>query len=110
MRTALLVLTASLLFGPDVAHGQGFGIYEQGARAMSLAGAGVAEPCEDGSAIYLNPAAPADRKGTLVGLGGNLIFGSGTFSSDHGDAWAPYNRVASAPQVYFQHGINDKLG
>src|SRR5437899_5215228 len=40
----------------DSAAAQGFGLYEQGACAMGRAGAGVAAPCNDGSAMFFNPA------------------------------------------------------
>ena len=53
---AVLTLSICLLLIPALVRGQGFGIYEQGACTQSLGGAGVAEPCEDGSAIYVNPA------------------------------------------------------
>lgn len=36
---------------------QGFGVYEQSACAMARAGTAVAQPCEDGSALFFNPAA-----------------------------------------------------
>src|SRR3954469_7071016 len=39
------------------AAGQGYGVYEQSACAMARAGAAVAAPCDDGSAIFFNPAA-----------------------------------------------------
>ena len=84
MRMAFRTLLMCLVLAPAVAHGQGFGVYEQGACVMSRGGAGVADPCDDGSAIYVNPAGLTGRKGLVFGGGGTLIFGSGSFTSDLG--------------------------
>ena len=54
VRALCLVLAMS-----ERAAAQGYGLYEQGACAMARAGAAVAAPCEDGSAIFFNPAAIA---------------------------------------------------
>lgn len=108
-RMAVLTFSICLVLIPAVALGQGFGIYEQGACAMSRGGAGVAEPCQDGSAIYMNPAGLAGRKGIIVGTGGMLIFGSGTFTSDLGRTTKLANDVAVPPHGYFQYGVNDKV-
>ena len=64
------------------AAAQGYGVYEQSACAMARAGAAVAAPCDDGSAIFYNPAALAmQRDGSRVSVGGTLIGPSGEFSS-----------------------------
>src|SRR2546430_1300833 len=56
---------------PTLLGAQGFGIYEQGTCAMGRAGAGVAAPCSDGSAMFFNPAG-------LAGLTGGGGSGGGT--------------------------------
>jgi long-chain fatty acid transport protein len=112
MSARLAVLTFSLILTlvPDAAHAQGFGIYEQGACVMSRGGAGVAEPCDDGSAIYVNPAGLATGKGITISGGATFIFGSGTFTSDSGTA-TPLEVGKGAPPVhaYFRYGVSDKL-
>jgi long-chain fatty acid transport protein len=109
MRMAFRTLVMCLILPPAVAHGQGFGVYEQGACAMSRGGAGVAEPCDDGSAIYVNPAGLTGRKGLVFGSGGTLIFGSGTFASDLGTTTKLDNPVGLAPHIYLRYGVNDKV-
>jgi long-chain fatty acid transport protein len=109
MRIALLTLSICLLLIPAAAQGQGFGIYEQGACVMSRGGAGVAEPCEDGSAIYVNPAGIAGRKGIVVGGGGTLVFGSETFTSDLGATTKAVSPDARVPHGYFQWGLNNRV-
>src|SRR5437879_1201387 len=54
--SAAVVFALMLVAGSAPASAQGFSVYEQGACAMGRAGAGVAAPCEDGSAIFFNPA------------------------------------------------------
>jgi long-chain fatty acid transport protein len=110
MRTIVLGLSACLVLVPAAAEAQGFGIYEQGACVMSRGGAGVAEPCADGSAIYVNPAGVTGRDRVIVGGGGTLIFGTGSFTSDLGVATSIDSRLAVAPHGYFQLGITPRLG
>jgi long-chain fatty acid transport protein len=64
----------------EQAAAQGYGVYEQGACAMARAGAAVASPCADGSAIFFNPAAIATgRDGSTLSAGGTLIGPRGDF-------------------------------
>ena len=76
---------------------------------MSRGGAAVADPCDDGSAIYLNPAALAGRTGLLLSLGGTSIFGSGTFTADSGSKTSLDSVATVAPHSYLQYGISDRL-
>src|SRR6186997_1365629 len=78
-----VTLLVCLCLVPAAVRAQGFGVYEQSACAMGRGNTGVAEPCGDGSAIYVNPAALATGGNTL-GAGVIPIFGSGTFTSDAG--------------------------
>lgn len=99
-----------LIILPSVAQGQGFGISEQGACAMSRASASVAEPCEDGSAIYFNPAALAGAKRTVLGGGGTPIFGSSRFTGDNGTTTKQKKTFLGSPvHFYFQYGLNEKV-
>lgn len=67
------------------ASAQGFGVYEQGACMMGRGGAGVADPCDDGSGVFFNPAALSFRKTTLT-LGGAVIHPYGGFTDTSGGA------------------------
>src|SRR5262245_41445786 len=75
-------LAALFLVGPasGQAAAQGYGVYEQGACAMARAGAAVAAPCDDGSAIFFNPAALAmQRDAARLSAGATLIGPRGDF-------------------------------
>jgi long-chain fatty acid transport protein len=109
-RMSVLAFSVWLALLPRAAHAQGFGIYEQGACVMSRGGAGVAEPCGDGSAIYVNPAGLATGKGIAVSGGATFIFGSGTFTSDAGASTAlKIGKGVPPPHGYMRYGINDKV-
>jgi len=101
-----------LLLGVSgAAAAQGFGIYEQGACAMSRAGAAVAAPCKDGSAIFFNPAAIVlDGNGSHLSAGGTLIGPRGDFTSFDGRAsgvmkknWLP------VPTAYYTRWLSERL-
>jgi len=93
------------------AAGQGYGIYEQGACAMARAGAAVAAPCEDGSAIFFNPAALAMERGeSRLSAGGTLIGPRGTFAGFENritgtmkENWLP------VPAAYYSRPVRDRL-
>jgi long-chain fatty acid transport protein len=95
----------------DRAAAQGYGIYEQGACAMARAGAAVAAPCDDGSAIFFNPAALAMQRGeSRLSAGGTLIGPRGTFAGFDGrttgamkENWLP------VPQAYYSRPVRDRL-
>ena len=94
---------------PRSAAAQGFGVYEQGACAMARAGAGVAEPCTDGSAVFLNPAGLTGRRGPVISGPGILISGSSTFNADSGVATTTEQGAKFAPSAYFQYGLTDRV-
>jgi long-chain fatty acid transport protein len=71
--------------GAGTASAQGFGVYEQGACAMGRAGAGVADPCKDGSGVFFNPAGLSVNAIQLT-LGGAFIGPTGTFKDTSGSA------------------------
>src|SRR6266850_1699923 len=106
----LLALCAVVTSGPAAA--QGYGVYEQGACAMGRAGAAVASPCEDGSAIFFNPAAIVlQPDGNRVSAGGTLVGPRGDFTSPGGRTtgtmvknWLP------VPAAYYTKSLGDRLG
>lgn len=76
-RARSLVLLACLV--PAAAHGAGYGIYEQGAAALGMAGAYVAS-AHDASAQFYNPAAMAWLERPQVLAGGTWLFTSTSFA------------------------------
>lgn len=103
------VVCLGIALWPTSAWAQGFGIYEQGACAMGRAGAGVAEPCQDGSAIFLNPAGLAGRRGAIISGGVTLISGSAEFESDAGVTTNSDDALQFPPHAYFTYGFSDRL-
>jgi long-chain fatty acid transport protein len=106
LRALCLVLAVS-----GRAAGQGYGVYEQGACAMARGGAAVASPCDDGSAIFFNPAALAiDRDGSRLSAGATLIGPRGDFTGVGGriagttvDNWVP------VPAAYYTTPVGGRL-
>ncbi len=104
-RVAVVAAFAAGLAFPSEVSAQGFGIYEQGACTMARGGAGVAQPCDDGSAIYINPAGLAAGKGWRIGGGPTLVGGSGTFTPDQGPATS--STVAKGAPPFHAYVLKD---
>jgi long-chain fatty acid transport protein len=102
-------LLAVFLVVPTCVGAQGFGIYELSACAMARGAAGVAQPCEDGSAIAVNPAAIAGHEGVTFGNGGLLVFGAGSFTSDDSTRTPLERAIALVPYAYLAYGVNSRL-
>lgn len=100
-----------LLVVAERAHAQGYGVYEQSACATARGGAAVARPCDDGSAIYFNPAALAvERDGTRLSVGGTLIGPRGDFTSFDGRVSTPMvNNWVPVPTAYYARPTGDRL-
>lgn len=88
---------------------QGSGVMTHSSCAVGVGAAGVASPCEDGSAVLFNPAALAFQP-NLFGIGVTGVRSPGRFTFDRGGgsvdrtsqtAWSPYG--------YLNYGINDRL-
>jgi long-chain fatty acid transport protein len=71
----------AMAMGNAQLQAQGSSVYAQSACMTARAGAGVAAPCADGSAIFYNPAALATQQSTL-GLGVAGIRSGGSFIHD----------------------------
>lgn len=94
---------------PSGANAQGFGIYEHGACAMARAGTSVASTCDDGSAIFFNPAGLAGTTGQTLSAGATLIAPSGGFTNDYTGIKTDLNdRVYPVPTVFYTRPINDR--
>jgi long-chain fatty acid transport protein len=87
------------------ARAQGYGLYEFGACAMAMGGAGVAGPCDEGSAVFFNPAGLALATRTVLNVGGTLIGPDGGFTSDTGVTTDLEKKWIPAPAVYLAKPI-----
>ena len=72
MRRGLIIVVVLVLLVPSLVCGAGFHIREQGAKAMGMANAFVAQ-ADDPSAVFYNPAGIAFQSGTQVSLGVTVI-------------------------------------
>ena len=103
-----LVLCAAM---PTLLGAQGFGIYEQGTCAMGRAGAGVAAPCSDGSAMFFNPAGLAGLTGGRLTVGVTLLDVQGGFTDDVFQQKTKLDDpLLAIPQVYISYAPTPKLG
>ena len=109
LRPTVILIMMSCFLVPAAAVGQGFGIYEHGACAMARGAAGVAAPCDDGSAIYVNPAGLVGHEGVTLGSGGMLVFGSGGFTSDAGTRLTSTAGSRWFPTATSSYGVNPRL-
>lgn len=109
----MVVLAALLLVvfvvAPSTAHAQGFGIYEHGACMMARGATGVALPCDDGSAIAVNPAGIVGPEGFTIGLGGLVVVTSGGFDGDDGVRGDLERSAAVPPFAYVLYGASPRL-
>jgi long-chain fatty acid transport protein len=107
----LLSVAGLLLAVCGHAQAQGYGVYEQGACAMGRSGAGVAAPCEDGSAVFFNPAGLALTTLTVVNAGATAITPRGHFTNDvTSRVSALKDRTFPVPATYFARAVKHRLG
>ncbi|HEY6157827.1 MAG TPA: outer membrane protein transport protein [Gemmatimonadales bacterium] len=107
VRYALVLFAAT----PTLLGAQGFGIYEQGTCAMGRAGAGVAAPCRDGSAMFFNPAGLAGLTGGHATVGVTLLDVRGGFTDDVFQQKTKLDDpLLAVPQVYISYAATPKLG
>lgn len=109
--TSLVLLLSVCFLSTHEAHAQGFGIFEQGTCASARGGAAAAQPCEDGSSIYFNPAGLAGLSGwTLSGGVSNIIQVGDYTADDTGESTDVDSPVSVVPHVYAAYGATDRLG
>ena len=100
-----------LLLGIPAGLGaQGFGVYEHGTCTMGRAGVAAANPCNDGSAIFFNPAGLANITGTRVNLGSTLILPSGSFTRDAtGLTTDAPSQSYLVPNIYIARAMSEQV-
>jgi len=104
----VLALTAGLAGGLQA---QGSSVYVQGSCMTGLAGAGVASPCPDASAVFFNPAALVLQP-TQATLGFSAIITGGGFTYDPvhgGEAVSRETATVPVPHGYVNWNINERL-
>lgn len=102
----------ALAGGAGALDAQGFSVNEHGTCAMGRAGTGVAAPCDDGSAMFFNPAGVASvRRGrTQISIGGVGIAPTGDFTQDATGLSSDLNKkVFPVPALFLTHGFSDRF-
>lgn len=107
----IVVIVALLVIaGNRSAQAQGFGLYEQGTCAMGRAGAGVASPCNDGSAMFFNPAGLAIENAAVLSADITGVAPRGSFTnSTTGRVSSLNNRVIPVPAAYGAMPLREHL-
>ena len=77
---------------------------------MGRAGAGSAAPCQDGSAIFFNPAGIAGMRGWTLSGGATLIVTSGSFTPDepHIERTKLDTDPVPVPHAFGVYGVTDR--
>ena len=105
---AILVFCLAILFASvPFAMGAGFLVFEQGSKAMGMAGAFTAT-ADDPSAIFNNPAGITQLAGTHVTIGNTFIRNDQKYDVDsYHEEMA--SRTFFLPHLYLTHEMNDRL-
>lgn len=115
MKRSLVAGAALAVLAAPPLAAQGSSVDQQSACMAARAGAGAANPCDDGSAVFFNPAGLAET-GTVASAGAAVIRAGNTFRYDPGyapgGAEAVVERPATtalAPQGYVNVRIDPRL-
>ena len=102
---------AALAGVPASLAAQGYSVNEHGSCAMGRAGTAVASPCQDGSAMFFNPAGLGQipRGRTTISAGATLIAPRGNFTSDLGEKTDLKENVIPIPAIFLTHGISNRV-
>jgi len=109
LASVALLGAAAALWTAQPGQAQGFSVYEHGSCAMARAGATVAAPCNDGSAVFYNPAGIAGKKGATISLGTTVVAASGEWRPETGNSSELQNDPILVPHGYLTYGLNEKL-
>ncbi len=104
-------VAAILVALPGEARAQGSAVQTHGSCATAMGAAGVASPCDDGSAILFNPAALA-RQRSVIGVGWTGINTSGSFTYDAalgGQTIERESSTSSVPFGFLSYRVGDRL-
>lgn len=105
----LAVVAVATLALPASARAQGSSVMTHTACGVAMASAGVASPCEDGSAVFFSPAALALQPGVL-GLGASGIYNAGEFTYDFGGPTIDRDATTTwVPFGYLNYRVRDDL-
>ncbi len=89
---------------------QGFSVYEHSACDMGRSGAGVANPCSGGSAIFFNPAGIVTGSGAWnLTAGVTMIPPRGSFTPDGGTTTDLVKNYIPVPAVYLTRQIGSRM-
>ena len=123
-RTVIAAALAAVILTPCLAFSAGYGIFEQGASALGMAGAGTAS-VHDASAVFFNPAAIVRLKGQQLYFGGTWLATSTSFagidpapgfgvteSMNAGNFFPPtiYWTRSFSPKLAYGAGVNAPFG
>jgi long-chain fatty acid transport protein len=104
-----LITTIVSLLAAGSLYAQGASIHSHSGCALSRNSAGVAEPCNDGSAIYYNPAAIVRARG-VASAGALAIFASDEFRfRGAGGSFAGTQPAQFAPHLWVTAPVTSKI-
>jgi long-chain fatty acid transport protein len=110
-RSVLIIAGLVALWAGGVAdaRAQGYGLYEMSACMMGRTGAGVASPCNDGSAMFFNPAALSTDTSVISG-GDTPISPRGQFTNSGTNVVSPLSeQTYLPPSAYAAFPLNTRV-
>lgn len=96
-------------------HAQGSSVDQQSACMAGRVGAGVAMPCDDGSAVYFSPAGLAHSPSVLsagvafVRAGGSFRYDEGMIPADGTTSVERPEETIPVPQIFINYRASDRL-